>query len=490
MSRKISLGLALTITLLAMTATLSVTMMLSLQIFNSSIASGGNQELLYEKLEEIDTVVRNNLLHEINDQLLIDMTSTGYITGTGDSSTRYMTARQYTDHMGTIEGRIVSIGADVVKDAAGYLHVVRVYLDSPAAIAAMEVGSTIKTIDDIDVRTLSLSAAQSLLQGETGSETNIVWTPPNSIEDKTTRLLRASYFTPAVEYYVSEGNTGYIDLLRFNSSLSAELDVAVAALTGSGANGIIIDVRGISETSFDYVADAVDLFVGTAEIAQLQYKNREPVSLIANDSRSQNIPVVVLIDETTAGAAELFALSMRDLYGARLVGVTSAGLGTASELFRLSDGSAVSVTVALVQPSISEVYNQTGIRPDFEAVLTEEMKVVAYDLPLLADPQYLKGIEMLNTLRNEQGLEIAQEVTSTVPTEEEVIISGEQADSGDTQNSDDTTENTDATSTDNEQTGDESGSDTTENSDSETEQENSSDTTDSEAEDESDSTSQ
>ncbi len=467
MSKKISLGLSLTITLLAMTATISITMLLSMRIFDGTVTAVTEKETMNEKLTEIDTLVRNNYLHEINDQFLLDMIGTGYVTGLGDSATRYMTTRQYTEYLDIQSGRIVGIGADVVKDAAGYLRVVRVYPESPAANAAMEPGSVIKFIDDVDVRTISITAGEAMLRGATGSETKLVWSAYNSVDDNTTVLLRNTYVTPAIEYSLQNTDTGYIDVLRFSSTLATEMQLAVDNLTASGATGFIIDVRGITETEFDFVADVVDVFITSGVVAELEYYSGETETLLANDSRSNSAPVVMLIDENTAGAPELFAQAMKTMNDASIVGVTTAGLGTSSDIFPLSDGSALSLTVAMVKPNGAEAYNGIGVVPDFEAVLTEEQKLISYELTLEVDPQYLRGFDMLDVMRTELGIPVVEPTSSLTP-----ILPPDTSDSdtseSDTSNSDisDSTDTSETSDSDTSSSSDGDTSDASDNSDS------------------------
>ena len=118
MNKKISVNLALAIAIIAMTVTFSVTMILSQQMFNKTVASVREKEIMYENLAEIDRDVRSNYYGEINDETLYDMIATGYMAGIGDSNARYYTAAQYLEYLNVQSGAVVSVGVDVVKDSA------------------------------------------------------------------------------------------------------------------------------------------------------------------------------------------------------------------------------------------------------------------------------------------------------------------------------------------------------------------------------------
>ena len=138
------MNLAVAIAILAMTVTFVVTMILSTQIFNSTVSSVRQKQVMYNNIAEIDKAVRANYYGEINDTTLYDMMGAGYMAGIGDANALYYTAAQYTEYKGIQSGKVVGVGVDVVKDSAtGSARVVRVYTDSPAQQAGFE-----KELDD------------------------------------------------------------------------------------------------------------------------------------------------------------------------------------------------------------------------------------------------------------------------------------------------------------------------------------------------------
>lgn len=405
MSKRISIGLALTITLLAMTATVSVTMIFAMRIFDSTVQSVKEKEAMYEKIGEIDQVARNNFLFEINDGILYDMLSAGFVAGLSDRTSRYYTPKQYADYQGFQDGKIVGVGVDAVKDAAGHLKVIRVFSDSPAADAEIAVGTTIRKIGDVDVRTLTQDAAIALLRAEQGTETVLTYSLSGGADEQTVTLLRRGYITPAIEYSNQENDTGYIKILNFSATAASELDYAITVLRKGGATGIVIDLRGVSGTNYEAATRVSDIFIKKTEIASLYYKDGTRDVLYTTETRVVNIPVVLLVNSGTSGAAELFAITLKNFAEAKTVGVRTAGRGTATKFFRLSDGSAVELTVAKIIPKDSEEYDVIGINPDFEVQLKAEQELYFYDLTFTDDTQYLKAAEMLLTLKRAAGIE-------------------------------------------------------------------------------------
>ena len=132
MNRKISLGMAVTIVILAMTVTFSITMLLAMRLFDSTVSSVKEKESMYNKLAEVDRYVRGNDYYDIDETVLYDRLSAGYLLGTGDKYARYYTASAYTDLINVQNGTLLGIGVELAIDQSGYAKVTKVYTDSPA----------------------------------------------------------------------------------------------------------------------------------------------------------------------------------------------------------------------------------------------------------------------------------------------------------------------------------------------------------------------
>ena len=110
MNRKISLGMAVTIVILAMTVTFSITMLIAMRLFDSTVNSVKEKESMYNKIAEVDRYVRSNDYYTIDEATLYDRLTAGYLLGTGDKYARYYTANAYTELMNIQSGKILGIG--------------------------------------------------------------------------------------------------------------------------------------------------------------------------------------------------------------------------------------------------------------------------------------------------------------------------------------------------------------------------------------------
>lgn len=152
MNRKISVGMAVSIVILAMTVTFSITMLVAMRLFDSTVSSVKEKESMYNKIAEVDRYVRSNDYYQIDETTLYDRLTAGYLLGTGDKYARYYTASAYTDLMNAQNGTLLGIGVELAVDQSGYAKVTKVYDESPAKEAGITVGCYITAVDGTDVR--------------------------------------------------------------------------------------------------------------------------------------------------------------------------------------------------------------------------------------------------------------------------------------------------------------------------------------------------
>lgn len=398
MNKKISVSLALTIAIIAMTVTFSVTMILARQIFDQTIPSVQEKESMYSKLAELDKYVRANYYGDIQDSTLFDMISYGYILGTGDRNATYYSAKQYTELLEVQSGNIVGVGVDVVKDTSGYARITQIYSGSPAEELGLQVGGFITAIDGADVKNLTRDNVLTRLQGESGTQVVLGYMSPDS-ETAEYTVIRSKYVIPSVEYQMTDGSIGYIKIIQFDSTTLTQFSRAVNDLTGQGAAALVFDVRGNAGGLLSAAVDCIDLLVPKGDIVWAEYKTGERTLMGESDESSVDLPMVVLVDGQTASSAELFAESLRQFSGAQLVGQKTYGKGTIqAEPHRMSDGSAVVVTVARLITSDGTCFDGTGLTVDVERALSADEQGAYYDFTLDTDPQVQRAVSTAQTM--------------------------------------------------------------------------------------------
>lgn len=401
MSKKISLGVAATIAIIAMAVTFSLTMVVSMKIFNTTVSSVKNKERQYNKLSEIDRFVRAGEYFTIDEDTLNDRLAAGYMNGINDKYAVYYTAKEYSEKQSVEKGTLTGIGVAVVNDtSSGYARIIRLYDNSPAAEAGMQVGGFITAINDESTRNITSTARlTSKLLGEEGTTTTITYLTPDRQEQQL-NLVHSNYKTPSIYTRQMVADTcGYIRIDAFTSGTASEFKAAVDELLQQGANSLVFDLRDNTGENLNAALVAADYCVPSGEIAKQQDRDGNVTVLRMSDETEINVPIVCLVNGSTAGSAELFANALRKMAGATLVGTKTAGKGVVlSDAQSFSDGSAAYITVGLLLDNEDQTWNEEGLRPDIDAALSVDEQNAYYDYTLDTDPQISKAVNAATAL--------------------------------------------------------------------------------------------
>lgn len=401
MSKKISLGVAATIAIIAMAVTFSLTMVVSMKMFNTTVSSVKNKERQYNKLSEIDRFVRAGEYFTIDEDTLNDRLAAGYMNGINDKYAVYYTAKEYSEKQSVEMGTLTGIGVAVVNDtSSGYARIIRLYDNSPAAEAGMQVGGFITAINDESTRNITSTARlTSKLLGEEGTTTTITYLTPDRQEQQL-NLVHSNYKTPSIYTRQMVADTcGYIRIDAFTSGTASEFKAAVDDLLQQGANSLVFDLRDNTGENLNAALVAADYCVPSGEIAKQQDRDGNVTVLRMSDETEINVPIVCLVNGSTAGSAELFANALRKMAGATLVGTKTAGKGVVlSDAQSFSDGSAAYITVGLLLDNEDQTWNEEGLRPDIDAALSVDEQNAYYDYTLDTDPQISKAVNAATAL--------------------------------------------------------------------------------------------
>lgn len=401
MSKKISLGVAATIAIIAMAVTFSLTMVVSMKMFNTTVSSVKNKERQYNKLSEIDRFVRAGEYFTIDEDTLNDRLAAGYMNGINDKYAVYYTAKEYSEKQSVEKGTLTGIGVAVVNDtSSGYARIIRLYDNSPAAEAGMQVGGFITAINDESTRNITSTARlTSKLLGEEGTTTTITYLTPDRQEQQL-NLVHSNYKTPSIYTRQMVADTcGYIRIDAFTSGTASEFKAAVDELLQQGANSLVFDLRDNTGENLNAALVAADYCVPSGEIAKQQDRDGNVTVLRMSDETEINVPIVCLVNGSTAGSAELFANALRKMAGATLVGTQTAGKGVVmSDAQSFSDGSAAYITVGLLLDNEDQTWNEEGLRPDIDAALSVDEQNAHYDYTLDTDPQISKAVNAATAL--------------------------------------------------------------------------------------------
>ncbi|MCL2446919.1 MAG: S41 family peptidase [Oscillospiraceae bacterium] len=408
MSRKMSIGAALALALIMVAVAIPVTYLFAENRLNALMGDLHHRVAQAHTLEEIRGVVQSEFYRSFNEDDIIAEMVSGFVQGLGDEHSRYLPPEQWNAFLQRLEGQQPDLGLelryvpsdiamendeedDQLANEPGILVIAQVARDSPADRAGLQSGDQLVRVETptvvlFDEENLTTYNAENFISGINNVETegeptvSVNFTFLRDDERMTANVrLGAGISTVATELMADangQDTIGYIRVISFFRDTASDLDSAVRALEAAGARAFIIDVRGTYDGTLGFAAEAANLLLPVSQpgdaIATIHFRGgREPQSFTSD---AFNIfdgivtqGMAVLVDENTAGPAELFAyaLSVARAESVVLVGRPTRGINTVQGHFALSQvGGGVILSVGTIVPVGGDVaWNVNGVQP-------------------------------------------------------------------------------------------------------------------------------
>ncbi len=372
--------------------TFVLTWTISLNIYNSKISSAQKYDGAYDKIRQMDAVIRSNYIGEIDEEAVKNGILSGYVNSIGDGNATYLTPTEYYRKQQIESGVVTGAGFEAYEDGSGYLVISSVYKNSSADNNGLMPGDVITEIDGRSVTQMEPGAALDKISGEIGTQITIGYLRDS--ESYSVNLIRQQTEIESVTEEMLENKVGYIRISAFNQNTAEQFSRSLNTVLSNKATALVIDIRQNKGEVFSVVKPMLNRILPAAVAANAEYKNNVIKPLIETDSERQlDIPIAVLLDSGTSSAAELFAIALKDEGKATLIGTRTSGKATVVTTYEFPDGAALSISTAKVVPSKSASYDKTGINPDYVVELPAGMYVdyVEHD----ADTQLIKALEIL-----------------------------------------------------------------------------------------------
>jgi carboxyl-terminal processing protease len=294
-----------------------------------------------------------------------------------------------------LRGEYEGVGV-VVHQPEGRFTIVSVFPGSPAQAAGLLPNDVILEADGTPLTGLDSVEALSLIRGPAGTSVRLTLERPGEPEPFSVEVERQPIITPAVVYEpVADGSVGWIRIGIFGDKTTAQLDEALARAEADGVSGIVLDLRGNGGGWVTSAQEVIGRFVpderGPALFEDLQPGGDDALAPrpILNGGPVLELPVVVVVNEGTASAAEIVAGALRHYDRAALVGTHTYGKGSVQRVHDFADGSSARVTTAQWLTPDQEPIPEGGLQP---AVLVEAVPDETEDGP---DEQLEAAIELL-----------------------------------------------------------------------------------------------
>ena len=343
--------------------TLSVT---RLDANATEIVFGGDREFFkrYERLNEVYEVLMNDYYQSVDSETLIQGAIDGMLASLDDPYTFYYSPEEMAESIENQTGKYSGIGVLVSSDKNGALCINRVFKESHAMAAGLLAGDIITSVDGVDVSaktTEDMNNAVSLVKGPDGTTVEI--TVMRKGETMTFTVMRGSVNINRVEYYIFD-DVGYIILYEFLGDALNGVKEALRAFNDAGVKGLIFDVRSNTGGELYTCINITDLMVPEGLIMYTEDRYGDRQNYHSNEY-AFGLPMVVLVNEMTASASEVFTAAVQDYGMGVIMGTNTFGKGIVQQVRSFpSDGAGMQLTVEAYYTPLGRNIHKIGIQPD------------------------------------------------------------------------------------------------------------------------------
>ncbi len=331
---------------------------------NSKVLDSANGKSLLEALNALE----RNHLTPVNREKLLEGAISGMLYALDDQFTFYIPPAEASTGREDLQGEFFGIGVGINpanKDGTGVL-VETVYSGSPAARAGLLAGDILLSANGKDVTKLPLEQAVRLIRGPNGSTVKLEVLRNGA--KITITATRAKILKVTVESTVLPGNVGYISLSDFaNQKATEQLQTQLKTLQAKGIKALIFDLRNNPGGLVNQAEGIADTFLEQGDIFITRGKDKKVIVEYAASKQSSDfkLPMVVLVNGSSASASEIVGAALQELGRAKVVGEKTYGKGVANIPTPLSNNGQINVaTKEWLTPKRNSLY-QRGVTPDY-----------------------------------------------------------------------------------------------------------------------------
>lgn len=365
--------------------------------------SNKKTDALMNKLEAVNTYVDKNYLYDDVDFNAADEAAVkAYVEAFGEPYTRYYDSDEFETYIDAVEDSYVGIGvvvsADTEKDK---ITVISTLVDSPAYEAGLKPGDYIISAEGKEFAAKDMEECVKTIKGGPAGTKVSIQVERNS-EKLDFEIERKEISENSVTSKILGSGIGYIAISSFNTNTDnselttyTEFKDTVERLQNDGMKKMIIDLRDNPGGVLEVVCEIADYILPEGMITYTETKDGKRTEY-KSDANEIDIPIVVLINGSSASASEILTGALKDYDRAEVVGTTSFGKGIVQTVFPFWDGSGMSMTIAKYYTPKGQCIHGIGIEPDYKVELPDKYAdSYASEVPESEDTQLKKAIEIL-----------------------------------------------------------------------------------------------
>lgn len=326
-----------------------------------------------QKIKYLENLIEGSFYEEADEEKMAEGLYAGLLYGLEDPYSRYYTAEEYMESNTSTQGSYVGIGIVMGQNREGGMSVVLCYEGGPAQKAGLKEGDILSAVNGTDVTDYKVSEVADMIKG-CESESVVLTVHRENVEEPLEITVPVTDVEiPSVFSEMLENQVGYIRITEFKGVTHEQYKKAFSDLKDQGMRGLVVDLRDNPGGLLTSVCDILREILPEGLIVYTEDKYGKRDEQTCEGKNPIDIPLSVLVNESSASASEIFAGAVKDYGVGTVVGTTTFGKGVVQNVIPLKDGSAVKLTVSKYFTPKGNDIHEVGIIPDVEVKLDAKL---------------------------------------------------------------------------------------------------------------------
>tara|TARA_A100000164_G_scaffold30245_2_gene23415 strand:+ start:451 stop:1587 length:1137 start_codon:yes stop_codon:yes gene_type:complete len=344
--------------------------LITILFLNLSMSQAISKNELYYKIDlfgEVLEKIKKDYVDEVNDSKMIDSAINGVLQSL-DPYSAYMSPELFKEMQTDTRGEFGGLGIEIGMEA-GVVKVISPIDDTPAAKAGIKSGDYIVKIDNIQVQGKSLMEAVKLMRGPVDTAIELTIRRKNIKKPIKIKITRQIIEVKSVSSKIlgDKKNLGYIRLKSFNENSDKQFNQIIKEYEKSNKiDGYILDLRNNPGGLLTQAINITDFFLDDGEIVSTKARKRSETRkfFARKGDEIKGKPIIVLINNGSASASEIFAGALKDHKRAIILGENSYGKGSVQSIIPLQDGGGIRLTISKYYLPSGDSISEVGVTPD------------------------------------------------------------------------------------------------------------------------------
>ena len=321
-----------------------------------------------EEFEEVYDLINDSYYKEVNKKTLIEGAINGMLESLNDPHTSYFNKAETENFNELMNGSYEGIGAEIALDQDGNVIVFSVFKNSPAYEAGLKFNDKILEVNSTSTKGMSTTEVVSLIKDENKKTADIkIEREGQTLNVTVEKRVIEIESVESKTYNLNGKKIGYVLINTFANNTYEQFRKNVESLEEKNIDGLVIDVRGNTGGYLHSVTSMLDMFLPKGTIIYQISDKKTTYKYSATTSESRNYPIAVLVNKSSASASEILAVSLKEAYGAEVVGTFTYGKGTVQTTKNLTtSGGMIKYTIQKWLSPKGNWINDVGVKPTIE----------------------------------------------------------------------------------------------------------------------------